>query len=137
MYKKIILIDDDKITNHLNTVTIKKYLAPYTVDILSFDDPKAGLTYITECPSAERVPTLLLLDVSMPLINGWDFMKVMTELPAVTTNHITTYLLSSSIDPADMRKADANPLIKEFISKPVMHHIPKLLDCIKETVIAI
>ena len=134
VYKSILMIDDDYINNHLNSHIIKRYFQPHTIDLLSFTDPQAGFAYIADGNPGLAGATILFLDINMPELTGWDILDKMKHLSAAKLQHITTYILSSSIDPADIKRANANPLVKGFISKPLASYMPALFG---ETIKAI
>jgi len=129
VFKKVLMIDDDRINNGLNAIVIKNCFKPYSIAITSFTDPQAGVEYIAEHFSiAEEVPTLLFLDINMPELTGWDVLDKIKSLNAAQIQHITIYILSSSIDPADIIRANANPLVKGFISKPLAPHLASIFS---------
>lgn len=127
-YHLIILIDDDPVQNHVNKIVIRQYLRPQTADIISFTSPVCGLAYLKEKNFYEDEQALLLVDVNMPGQSGWEFLENISQLNESILQHLTIYMLSSSIDPADRAKASQSPLVKDFITKPLSDHLKNVFE---------
>lgn len=112
MEKRILLVDDDSITNFINKTFLSKYFPE--VEILIFDKPRKALDYLYACNESK---IFLFLDINMPLITGWQFLEKLSEKP---TNHkLTTFMLTSSIDKADKQRANQNPMVARYLIKPI------------------
>jgi CheY-like chemotaxis protein len=64
-----------------------------------------------------KLPDLILLDLNMPIMDGWQFLEWQTQTPII--DKIPTFILTSSIHPQDMSRAKLFPMVKGFISKPL------------------
>jgi CheY-like chemotaxis protein len=117
MIKNFIVVDDDPFNNILCEMTIE--LALGKVDFSAFTKPAEGLAYIQLTYRKEIEPTILLLDINMPIMSGWEFMEEFEKHPDIVKKQLTVYIVSSSVDPRDKEKAAGNKNIKGFISKPV------------------
>jgi len=115
--KKFIVVDDDRVNNILCSMIIETVYSD-TI-ITSFTNPKEALAYIEKEYIIAENGALLFLDINMPVMSGWEFMKVFENLSDSIKQHIRVYIVSSSVDPRDKAKADANPLIQGFFSKPL------------------
>jgi len=114
-----ILIDDDLINNIIAETIIQKLL-PEAL-IIPFTNPEKGLQYVSthyQLPGANHA--ILFLDINMPLLNGWEFLDQFSCFPVEIKQHVNIFMLSSSIDFEDKRKANSNPLVQGFISKPLI-----------------
>lgn len=118
MIRKFITVDDDEFNNVLCRLSIELALGN-AADITSFEKPEAGLAFIQTHYMHEQEPAILLLDINMPKIDGWEFMEEFEAFPEVIKKQLTVYMVSSSVDPRDMEKAEMNKRIKAFLSKPV------------------
>lgn len=125
---KFLIIDDDITNNTLSRFAIRKVCRD--AEILEFTVPEEGLNYIRENFHPEiHNPTIFLLDLNMPTMTGWKFLEKFRDFPQAVLKQFKIYILSSSIDPADKLRALNNPLVKDFIEKPLtFENIDKLMD---------
>ncbi len=116
--ERFIVIDDDSVANLLNTIIIKKAVGKNS-DIRAFVKPIKAVEYIEAEYSSHPVKTFLSLDINMSGLNGWDVLDKLRALKIRIKDFITIYILSSSIDPRDRERAEANPLVSGFLEKPL------------------
>ncbi len=64
-------------------------------------------------------PDLILLDINMPGVDAWAFLERFAELPDEITGSVVIIMLTSSIAPEDRARAEANPLVRGFVTKPL------------------
>ncbi len=116
---RFIIIDDDKFNNKICTVTLEKMSKD--ADIKTFTDPLAGFEYIASeyLHTSYSEPTILLLDLAMPGMDGWEFLNRFDKLDNAIKNQIKIYILSSSEDRRDMEKADADSNVTKYLIKPL------------------
>jgi len=62
---------------------------------------------------------VVFLDLNMPIMNGWEFLDKLSKAKNEITMHYKLYILSSTINPDDQKKAKSNPLVSGFLSKPL------------------
>lgn len=107
--KQIHLIDDDPLNNLINRKLIARIFpdAEITEDV----NAKDALEKIRN----EFRPDIILLDLNMPGMNGWEFLEHFQKLD----KEITIYILTSSIDSEDYRKAERHKYVKKYIEKPL------------------
>jgi CheY-like chemotaxis protein len=113
---QIILIDDDPANNMISKLFIKKVVPEASV--ISYTDPVLGVNYLQNEFSKDPFPTILMLDINMPVLSGWDVLDKISLLPPAVKDHMTIYIVSSSINPLDKKKADESTLVKAYIEKP-------------------
>ena len=113
--RKFILIDDDPLNNLLCKIELETTLGE--VDIQTFLVPEKGLEYIQKEYDKIMPPTILLLDINMPTLTGWEFMEAYEKFDEQIKKQLTIYILSSSVDQRDKDKAKANKYIKGFLIK--------------------
>jgi CheY-like chemotaxis protein len=122
-----IIIDDDKLNNKLCRTVIEK--AYPESKITDFTDPLKGLQYISDTYSdlSSDQRAILLLDIMMPVMNAWEFLEKFELLLEPVKNRVRIYILSSSIDNADMKKAQDNKYVEYYLIKPLTKESIKLI----------
>jgi two-component SAPR family response regulator len=118
MNKKFIVVDDDSVNNLICRKVIKNVF-PEAV-VLTFTNPETALTYIKSiyfdsCGKA----TILLLDINMPILSGWDFLEEFEGFDANIKEQLKIYMLSSSTDQLDKDLANENKNVCGYIEKPL------------------
>ena len=116
----ILLVDDDEISNLFNKIFIGKLNLNVNVDFVLNGKEALDLLIPSKDYSTILMPCLLLLDIKMPIMNGWEFLKAYEEQvsPAIRQK-IIIVMLTTSEDEADMIKAANNTNIREYINKPL------------------
>ena len=115
---KFLLIDDDDVTNYINTRIIKNVCAEaqITLALNGFDAIK-----VLELNAVDGKPSfdVVFVDISMPEMDGWAFIDEVS-LPKYEQQQKSFYvMLTSSVFDDDVAKARTKPLIKQFYSKPL------------------
>lgn len=116
---RFIVVDDDRSNNLICEYSLRRFSA--IPEIKTYLDPELALHFIREAYAdlQSDTPTMLLLDINMPILSGWDFLEIFKDLPDVVKQQFTIYILSSSIDQRDQERAITNPLVTGFLSKPL------------------
>lgn len=112
-YDTVFLVDDDPINNLLN----KRLLDRLGIfkQIREFEEGMEALTKLKEINLSEHL--LIFLDINMPVLDGWGFLKMYSELFPDRKDKIV--ILSSSIDFQDRTRAREFGLISGFLEKPL------------------
>ncbi len=113
-FKRIVLIDDDSTTNFLNKMIIQK--AELVDEVMVFDEAEEALKYFQE-DNTEH-PSLILLDINMPVMNGWEFLQQYSHIE-IKNDRNSIVMLTSSIDPEDKQKAEEFEDVVGYRSKPL------------------
>lgn len=112
------IIDDDSINNRLCTYFIKN-LFPNAA-ITAFTDPVKALSFINkDYADTHNRETILLLDLNMPDLTGWDVLNEFRQFPPAIQKQFNIYVLTSSIDELDKQRAHDNDLVFGFFVKPL------------------
>lgn len=112
----VLLIDDDRETNFFHKIILKK--CGITENVLTALNGEEGLSLLrTHIEKGERLPELLLLDINMPGMNGWEFLEEYDKLDAAAKTHVAIVMLSASINPDDEKRALSNKHVRKFCQK--------------------
>jgi response regulator RpfG family c-di-GMP phosphodiesterase len=115
---QFILIDDDPMNNLICKLTIEMTLGQ--TDIKAFVNPENGLEYIqNEFSNLKETSALLLLDINMPIMSGWEFLEMFDNLGYEIKDRVKICILSSSIDERDKERSYANKNVLDFLVKPL------------------
>lgn len=112
----IMLIDDDFATNLFHKIVIEE--AGCTEKIIEKTGGKEALEYLNN--PENQMPDLILLDINMPGMNGWEFLEEYKSQFYAKHEERIILMLSTSSAPEDIEKATINPLVKGFCTKPLV-----------------
>jgi len=110
-FNSIILVDDDDINNMLNRQFLN-FCMPQA-DIRAFQDA-IGLIELLRLNKLST-PDLILLDINMPEMNGWEFLEQLDQ----HNIHTQVMILSSSIHWDDIEKAQQYDRVLCYLEKPL------------------
>lgn len=114
--KNTLIVDDDQVLITLMRLLVKKN--EHFENCKDFPNGKKALDFILEAMNQNNdLPDLILLDINMPIMDGWEFLD---ELKTINyPNTVPVYIVTSSIDPNDQEKAESYEMIKGYIMKPI------------------
>ncbi len=110
----ILLIDDDPSVIFYHRALLEYRLTE--THIRSFNEVSTAIQFLEQNPPLDSF-TLILLDLNMPVKNGWDFLSKAEKLKNTSQLHIV--IVSSSINEADKMRAKEHILVKGFFEKPL------------------
>lgn len=77
--------------------------------------------------AGEKLPDLILLDLNMPIWDGWQFLDEFIQIPIENT--VTIFIVTSSIDPEDITRAKSYEIVSNYLVKPIkMDDLKKLME---------
>ena len=119
---RTIIIDDDDIVTFLQKKIVSK--SGLDTDPLVFKDAHKALEFL-EYEASEDQEYLIMLDINMPAMSGWEFLDHIKKIPLDERLHVV--MATSSIDRKDKREAANDPHVVDFIEKPLSaRHCEKL-----------
>lgn len=114
--KKVFLIDDDPVINMIQKRVIE--IVNDQLELEVFTHAEEALKRICS-DNPEHHPDLILLDINMPQMDGWQFLEALQELPIQNSRAFDVVMLTSSIFAEDKAKAGNFSIVKDFVSKPL------------------
>lgn len=117
--EKVLVIDDDEINNFVCAKVISQ--SGYADEVKTLLSGQEGLDYLKEAKNKEgaTAPDLILLDINMPLMDGWDFLEVYRKMIDKFDRLPVLFMLSSSVYEEDIEKARKYPEVSDYITKPL------------------
>lgn len=114
----IFLIDDDAIQLKVSSKMIERVIP--IRKIVSFPGADVALDFIQEHRSdPEELPDIILLDLNMPEMSGWDFLDIFEEIRESLPKKVRIHILSSSQDEKDIQRSRNYESIRGYLVKPL------------------
>lgn len=114
----ILLVDDDEPTNFINLKMIKHLDCADLVTAV--ESGQKGLDYLNEAVTGKLPwPDIIFVDINMPAMTGWEFIAAFDELYKKKKTNTKLIMLTTSINPADAKRAESHVSINEFRNKPL------------------
>ena len=80
-------------------------------------------------PNPAEAITIVVLDIQMPVMNGFQFVENFELLPENIRANYAIFMFSSSINENDKNRLENHPCIRKFYSKPISKEIvAKIVD---------
>lgn len=122
------VVDDDEITLFLADKMLKQ--VEFCESLEKFTSAHEALERLKYALQAnENVPDVILFDLNMPNMNGWEFIE---EVDHLSHDHIPAFVYTSSVQKEDMDKSNTYSAIRGFITKPLnvqkINKILRLMD---------
>lgn len=117
----VLLVEDDEIVNYYNTFTLKE--GGYANEIVVATNGKEGLDYLEKAIAGEegyRVPDLILLDINMPVMNGFEFLDVYENSSFSGRAEALIVMLTTSLHPKDQERASSYSSVSGYLYKPLL-----------------
>ena len=133
----IMLVDDDEASIFFNTEIIEECGLVDHVEV--FQDPVEALGFVSHssdaADSGAHRPDVILLDLNMPKMSGWEFMDAYRESAPRDMRDIPVVVLTSSSNQRDVEKASTTEGIVAYVVKPLSEaKLKKIIAFISEDV---
>ena len=114
-----LLVDDDDTTNYLNQRLLQRLAITDTVLVAGNGQEALDLLH-THCdlPTSPTCPALILLDMKMPRMNGFEFLQAYAQRPRHQDPPVVIIMLTTSLNPNDVAKMQNLP-IGGYLTKPL------------------
>jgi CheY-like chemotaxis protein len=102
------VVDDDPVVHLILRRTVARL--PDVVEVEEVLQPEKGLARFKDF-----APDILLVDINMPQMTGWQFLEALGQTP----DSCRVYIFTSSIDPADRQRARDYANVVDYVVKPL------------------
>lgn len=119
-YKTCLLIDDNYIDNFVTRRILEG--GNFAEEVIV---SQSAADAIDSLRDGSVKPDVIFLDIRMPVMGGFEFLQEYDKLEIDGKKTIKIFMLSSSLDPTDLKKSSNNKYITQFIHKPITQ---KILD---------
>ncbi|MCH8330124.1 MAG: response regulator [Bacteroidetes bacterium] len=120
-YTSVLLIDDNTIDNYISENLIKQ--TSFARHIYTYTNGRNALEFLGNLGRIEDhetfIPELILLDINLPILDGFQFLQEFEKLPASVKDHCRIIMLTTSVNPFDLEKALNSPNVIKYLSKPL------------------
>ncbi|WP_299754650.1 response regulator [uncultured Pontibacter sp.] len=124
MFKSVYIIDDDEVSAFLTEamLTAEDFAESYQTFLNPCDALQQILPYLLET-KPDQLPEIIILDLNMPYMNGWEFLDALEPYAYLLENYCLIYMLTSSVDVKDIRRAQEYDFLAGFLQKPIEEDI--------------
>jgi CheY-like chemotaxis protein len=113
----ILLIDDDTINNFINENLLRKL--DISEEVVVRKNGQDGLDFVEDFfANSSKAPELILLDINMPVIDGFEFLKKIKKFDFINLESTQVIILTTSTSPKDIEKMSSEG-INNYLNKPL------------------
>ncbi|MBL0342027.1 MAG: response regulator [Bacteroidetes bacterium] len=117
-YNYVWVIDDNTIDNYITDKVLKK--SGMAEEVSCFSEANLALISLKSVlESSRKIPEVIFLDISMPVMNGFDFLDEFIKIKFKTNLIPHIVMLSSSSDQNDISKALTYSVVSAYLNKPL------------------
>lgn len=117
-FDRVMIVDDTQIDRYVASYMMKKH--HFAKEIIEFDMATKAIDFLEQNQeNAEKLPQIIILDIRMPEMDGFQFLERLSVLPKSIKKSCCIIMLSTSLDPHDHERAENNPVVKKFLNKPL------------------
>lgn len=127
----VLLVEDDDIVNYYNEFTLKE--GGYAKEVVVATNGKEGLEYLRKAVDGEEgysVPDLILLDINMPVMDGFEFLEAYEHSEFSARAKALIVMLTTSLHPKDQERAASFSSVSAYLYKPLL--ADRLLEVLNE-----
>ena len=115
---KVFIVDDDPIHQRIAQIMIGKHELFDEFD--SYTEAEFAIEYLKQnMDNSAGLPDVILLDLNMPVVDGWDFLEAFEKFQSDLSKQIRVFIVTSSVDEKDRLRSQTFSFVKGFISKPL------------------
>ena len=122
---KVFIIEDEEVSLFLTQQVLIN--SKVTNEIHSFLSAEEAFRSI-QAGSDEDVPDVILLDLNLPVMDGWGFLDALMPHWEGLKKKCRIYILTSSLDSFDEEKAKTHSMVSGLLSKPINRESVRIID---------
>ncbi len=116
--RHVLLVDDDDVTNFLSKEMLRIYMPSPLIDTVV--NGHEAIEYLrSRADHPDQLPDIILLDINMPVMDGWEFLAEFDKLKRPGFEKIHIIMFTSSVYYEDIDKARTYTTVKDIFSKPL------------------
>lgn len=120
-FNEVFVVDDDKVYHFI----LKKLLKKNNINVTShfFENGEEAMAVLkNNSKTGGSIPDLILLDINMPIMDGWQFLEEFQKIKDNLNKETTIYMISSSNSFVDLEKVKEFPEeVMDYFMKPVSY----------------
>jgi CheY-like chemotaxis protein len=117
-FETVMIIDDNIIDLYISSRMITKN--NFGKKVLEYTAAEEALHYLQENQdNINELPQVIFVDIYMPVMSGFEFMKAYDKLSSTLKNHCKAYIISSTIDDEDIARSRRDKNVVSFQVKPI------------------
>lgn len=112
------VVDDDEIYRFAIKIIINR--AGISEQTFYFNNGQVAIdAFVEHLHTPDQLPDLILLDLNMPVLDGWQFLDEVSKLLHNVPKKVNIFLVSSSNDDEDVARAKSFDIVQDLIVKPL------------------
>ncbi len=115
---RILLIDDDEITNYLSSEVLQFHFESVEINIV-LNGEEAMKYLFDKIETNQLLPDVLLVDINMPYMDGWEFLEILEASNKQVFSSIKIFMYTSSVYFEDINRGKNNSLVTDILTKPL------------------
>lgn len=114
-FKPLFLLIEDNLIDQIVTQQLLKKVF-HVEEIIIANNGKEGIEWLQD--NKTNRPVIILLDIQMPIMNGYEFLEEFHKLSEEIKDEVQIYVLSSTLDSAEITYIKKNQYVIDLFSKP-------------------
>ncbi len=117
-FKSVLLVDDDPTINFVHKLFLTEW--EVTDQIYTAANGQEALDFLAQNEDfGQHPPSMILLDINMPVMNGFEFLEAYQQLPEANKASVIMAMLTTSLHEKDREKASKFINLDSYMSKPL------------------
>lgn len=125
-FKRVLVIDDSETDRYVANRMIQRH--HFAEEVITKESASKALEFLHALENKpEELPQFIFLDIRMPEMDGFEFLDEYAKLPESVKSNCIIMMLSTSLDPEDLHRAESCIYVNRFLNKPLNNEKMELL----------